>query len=362
MENKDKNQAIIINLNPRFIRFFGKLGLLLLVIFLFFLILPYSSTVLTPLIISILFSFLLDPVVIFLQRNGFHRTGAVILIMAFFILVIALLVIGLSPLISEEYNRISQTMNSQNPAEMFSRFSNILMRQVPFLDNKEIASKVTDKLEQVSYDLLDKSIKIIPNIFSVVIMIILIPFMTFFLLKDAPRIKKSLIQIVPNRYFEMSLILLHKISHQLGSYIRGQLVVSLLIGTLSVTALYILDVPYFFFIGIMAGLANMIPYFGPIAGAVPAVILNFIDKGTFAAALVVVIAFAVIRLIDDTIISPNILARSVEIHPLMVILVIFIGGDMFGLLGLLLCIPVTGIIKVTVQELLWSFKNYRLFG
>jgi predicted PurR-regulated permease PerM len=75
----------------------------------------------------------------------------------------------------------------------------------------------------------------------------------------------------------------------------------------------------------------------------------------------VILAFLLIRLIDDTLISPNILGRSLEIHPLLVIMVIFIGGEMFGIMGLLLCIPVTGIIKVTVHELLWNIKHYRAF-
>jgi putative permease len=120
-------------------------------------------------------------------------------------------------------------------------------------------------------------------------------------------------------------------------------------------------VPYFLIIGAVAGVANMIPYFGPIVGAVPAIILNVIDKGSLSAALVVILAFIVIRLIDDTLVSPNILGRSLEIHPLLVIIAIFIGGEMFGIMGLLLCIPVTGIIKVTIQELIWNFKHYRAF-
>jgi predicted PurR-regulated permease PerM len=94
---------------------------------------------------------------------------------------------------------------------------------------------------------------------------------------------------------------------------------------------------------------------------VPAVIINVIDKGSLGAALVVILAFIIIRLIDDTLVSPNILGRSLEIHPLLVIIVIFIGGEMFGIMGLLLCIPVTGIIKVTIQELVWNFRHYRAF-
>ena len=100
----------------------------------------------------------------------------------------------------------------------------------------------------------------------------------------------------------------------MGSYIRGQMLVSLCIGILAITALAILRVPYFFLIGTAAGLANMIPYFGPIVGAVPAIILNVIDKGSPSAAFPVIAAFLLIRLIDDTLVSPNILGRSLKIR------------------------------------------------
>jgi putative permease len=137
------------------------------------------------------------------------------------------------------------------------------------------------------------------------------------------------------------------------------MLVSLCIGTLAATALAILGIPYFLLIGAVAGLANMIPYFGPIVGAIPGIILNVVAKGSLAAALPVIAAFLLIRLIDDTLISPNILGRSLHIHPLLVIFVIFTGGEMFGVMGLLLCIPVTGIIQVTIQQLAWNFRNYR---
>jgi len=319
MKNRDVYRSVTINLNRQFLTAAGRLTLIGLLLGLLIWILPYSGAVLTPFIISILLSFLLDPVVIFLERNGFSRVGAVMLIMAFFILLITLLIVWLSPIISVEVKSITKMLNQQSPMTALEKVKARLIQQVPFLSNPEIAQKLTEKLEEFVTGLLNRSIEIIPNILSMIIMIFLVPFMTFFLLKDAPQLKKRIIQMVPN-----------------------------------------LDVPYFFFIGTIAGMANMIPYFGPISGAVLALIVNFIDKGTFTAVIVVVIAFAVIRLIDDTIISPNILARSVEISPLLVIVVIFIGGEMFGLLGLLLCIPVTGIIKVTVKELIWSFKHYRL--
>jgi putative permease len=234
-----------------------------------------------------------------------------------------------------------------------------MQQHLPWLNHPGIIARITGRTEAFIQSLLNSSFQILPSIFPVAIALVLIPFITFFLLKDGRRLKKSFIAMLPNHYFEMTVHLLHKIDCQLSNYIRGQMLVSLCIGTLAATALAILGIPYFLLIGAVAGLANMIPYFGPIVGAIPGIILNVVAKGSLAAALPVIAAFLLIRLIDDTLISPNILGRSLHIHPLLVIFVIFTGGEMFGVMGLLLCIPVTGIIQVTIQQLAWNFRNYR---
>ena len=356
-----ENKSIVINLNRAFIFFLIKVAIFILVVLALTWILPHSGMVLTPLILAALLSILLDPLVVMLEGRGLNRTGAVTLVMSIIILLVIWLMIFLAPMISHEFKTITQLVKNETPATLLFKLKTLLNRHLPLLKNPEIANQIMSRAEKFIYSMLNHSIQLIPSILSMVITLFLIPFMTFFLLKDGRRLKKSFIQILPNRYFEMTINLIHKIDGQLGSYIRGQMLVSLCIGILSITALAILRVPYFLIIGAVAGVANLIPYFGPIVGAVPAIILNVIDKGSLSAALVVILAFIAIRLIDDTLVSPNILGHSLEIHPLLVIIVIFIGGGMFGIMGLLLCIPVTGIIKVTIQELLWNIKHYRAF-
>ena len=356
-----ENKSIVINLNRAFIFFLIKVAIFILVVLALTWILPHSGMVLTPLILAALLSILLDPLVVMLEGRGLNRTVAVTLVMSIIILLVIWLMIFLAPMISHEFKTITQLVKNETPATLLFKLKTLLNKHLPLLKNPEIANQIMSRAEKFIYSMLNHSIQLIPSILSMVITLFLIPFMTFFLLKDGRRLKKSFIQILPNRYFEMTINLIHKIDGQLGSFIRGQMLVSLCIGILSITALAILRVPYFLIIGAVAGVANMIPYFGPIVGAVPAIILNVIDKGSLSAALVVILAFIAIRLIDDTLVSPNILGRGLEIHPLLVIIAIFIGGGMFGIMGLVLCIPVTGIIKVTIQELLWNIKHYRAF-
>ncbi|HHM24365.1 MAG TPA: AI-2E family transporter, partial [Bacteroidetes bacterium] len=131
-------------------------------------------------------------------------------------------------------------------------------------------------------------------------------------------------------------------------------------GVLSIIALYLLDIPYYILIGSIAGLANLIPYFGPIVGAVPAIIASLMHNPSLTPILWIAVAFAVVQLIDNVLISPLVVAKSVNIHPLVVIVVIFIGEQLLGLMGMLLAVPITAILKVMIQETIWSFKHYRL--
>jgi predicted PurR-regulated permease PerM len=296
-----------------------------------------------------------------LERRGLHRTAAVVLILLTLAILLAAALTFLAPIIAHEIKALSGLVQNETPASLVEKLKDLLHRYLPWLKNPGLTSQIVGRAEKFIYSLLNQSFRLLPSVIPVAIALVLIPFMTFFLLKDGRRLKKSFIQALPNRFFEMAVNLLHKIDCQLSCYIRGQMLVSLCIGTLAAAALAILGIPYFLLIGAVAGLANMIPYFGPIVGAIPAVILNVVIHGSLAAALPVIAAFLIIRLIDDTLVSPNILGRSLHIHPLLVIIVIFTGGEMFGVMGLLLCIPVTGIVKVTLQELVWNFKRYHVF-
>jgi putative permease len=355
-----ENKNMVININRDIFLLLFKLFLVFLVILALLRILPYGGLALTPLILGILLSVLLNPLVVRLEGRGLSRTAAVVLVMAAISMAIAALLSLLAPTIAHQVENLSGLVKNETPTALLGKLRALLNRHLPWLNHSGIISQIMARAEKFLYAMINQSIRLLPSIIPVVITLVLIPFMTFFLLKDGRRLKHSFVRILPNRYFEMGISLLHKIDCQLGSYIRGQMLVSLCIGILSITALAILKVPYFFLIGAAAGLANMIPYFGPIVGAIPAIILNIIDKGSIRAALPVIVAFLVIRFIDDTLVSPNILGHSLEIHPLLVIIVIFTGGEMFGIMGLLLCIPVTGIIKVTISELIWNFKHYRV--
>ena len=146
----------------------------------------------------------------------------------------------------------------------------------------------------------------------------------------------------------------------MGWYLRGQFTDAFVVGLLSVMALWLLDVQYFIIIGIFAGLANMIPYVGPVAGAVPAIVITLINGKEPISVLYIIIAFAIVQLIDNIIIQPLVLSKSVNLHPLIIVFAVLIGGQFFGLLGMLLAVPAAGIIKVTSSELYHGIRKFNL--
>lgn len=360
MSASPANRSVVIHFDRELALLLFKTGLLLLAFLALLWILPHSRVVLTPLILSFILAVLLNPLVVMLERRGLGRTLATAVVVALVVLLLATALSLLAPVIAREAKSLNALVQDETPASLVEKLRVWLHQYLPWLKNPSITTQILGRAEKFLYTLINQSIQLLPSVVPVAIGVVLVPFMTFFLLKDGRQLKRSFIRLLPNRYFEMVARLLHKIEGQLGSYIRGQVLVSLCIGTLAVAALAALRVPYFLLIGVIAGLANMIPYFGPIVGAIPAVILNVIAKGRLGAALPVIAAFLLIRLIDDTLVSPNILGRSLHIHPLLVIIAIFTGGEMFGVMGLLLCIPVTGIVKVVIEELLWNFRHYRV--
>jgi len=350
-------QVFTISFSPRTVRklvLWGFIGLAVLGIIA---LLPALRSVLTTIIVALFLAFLLEPVVTFIENRGVERLFASALVFLFILMLALLAFKYLVPVFSNEIHQLSTGFSEQSGDDILKKIQQKLGDTIPILDNPLLQDELRSKVNSI----LKSSFSMVVNALSTIVSLVMMAFMTFFFLKDGRRMKKAVISWVPNRYFEMSLILLHKMSTQLGRYIRGQLLVASIVGTLSIFALYLLDIRYYFFIGAIAGIANMIPYFGPLVGAVPAIIIALIDTGSMGSVAAVAVAFASIQLFENIFVSPVIVSKSVELHPLTIIMVILIGGQLLGLLGMLLAVPTASMIKVTAQEISWGVKHYRIF-
>ncbi len=212
---------------------------------------------------------------------------------------------------------------------------------------------VTDWFSRSASDILSG----IGSFASSLVHIVTIPVLTFYFMKDGDDITDFSKKLILPRSRKWVFPLMHRIDDVLGGFIRGQLLVALIIGILSSIALLILGVDYWIVLGLLAGIGDLVPYIGPFLGAVPAVFITLATDPMKA--LWVVVAFIIIQQIEGNLISPKIVGHSVGLHPAFIIFVLLVGGALWGLVGLLVSVPLAGVLKVIIESILsWFRLNY----
>ena len=231
-----------------------------------------------------------------------------------------------------------------------------LTKSLPFLDPTAVAAKANAVLSQG----LQSMGAVVEDIVSLVAVVAIVPFITYFILAEGDHAQKRLIERVPNKYFEMALNVLNKIERDLVGYLRGWILDSIIIGILSIAGLWLLGIDYPILIGSIAGIANLVPYLGPVVGAVPAFLVSLTQYGDFRMLVPIAVLSIAIQAIDNVIVQPLCFAKTVDMHPLTVILVLIVGNELMGVVGMLLAIPLATILKVSTVETYWGLRNYRI--
>ena len=316
------------------------------------------SNIVTILIISMLFAYILDPIASQLESKGFSRSLATVFIFALFFLLLFVIGWWIFPTLFNDLLSIQKNLNPHSTQDFFIQIEKFIQEKFTFINLSDL--NIQNEINKLLSNFTNQLINFAANLVSVISTVVIIPFITFFLLKDGRDMKKLFISYIPNRYFEMSLNVLHKVDMQLGGYLRGQFIEALAVGTLSILALWILGIKYFILIGIFAGLANLIPYVGPVAGAIPAIVVAITSGADFSLIIYIIIAFTIIQLIDNIVMQPLVLSKSVNLHPLIIVLAILIGGNFFGVLGMFLAVPAAGILKVTSSEIYNGIRKFNI--
>jgi len=177
--------------------------------------------------------------------------------------------------------------------------------------------------------------------------IIVIPVLSLYLLVEAPELIRDFMRVIPFSAQPKALALLHDLDNVLGGFIRGQLTVGATIGVCITIALLVLHVKYAVLIGVTAGLFDVIPYVGAIVGFVPSVSLALANDG-WQHALIVAAVFAAIFQAEGHFIAPKIVSNSVGLSPLMVIVAILVGGELLGIAGMFLAVPIAAILRIVI--------------
>lgn len=374
--NKNTNEKIHVVTNKR-MEFYLQITAMassIIVIAILFLLMYYFRQVLGVFVLAFLLSYLVSPAVRFLQKRGMNKTLIVGLLYLAFVIVIVICALILLPILWEELTAIQfGIQDSLSDPELgksimdgIENIQNQLSEAIPTLKDIDLKSQI-DVAKSVSgiaswvLNYIGQLVKAITNysgrIIWIVLSIFIIPFITFFMLKDGSAIKRTILRIIPERYNQMSLDLLDTVDQQIGKFIRGKIAESILLSILTVIGLRILGIKYSLIIGSIAGFANLVPYIGPVGIAIPPVLLAIYQFGIFHG-VITAIFLTFLQFIDNMILVPFIVGKSVDLHPLVTIFVVFIGGKTLGLLGLVAAVPLASILISIFQMVYREFRYF----
>jgi predicted PurR-regulated permease PerM len=302
-------------------------------------------------LIAAIVAYLLDPLVRRFQGT-MGRMWATLLVLGILVGSLVGVGIGVQPVLQQQISALPELEQIWGQVsyteEQLSAFSTRLGGgPVDFSLRERLSQMVSGQLFSKMQDVLGLAMNIM-----------IVPFLAVFLLRDGPRIKRGLIRLVPNRYFEFSLEAIHKIDLRLGSYLRGVVVQNTIVGGLAIGVLWALDVPSFILLGLVIGLTNFIPYFGPLVGISLVVFIQLAHAGSTQAGLVLM-ALLGIQLLDEVLIVPVVFGKAVDLHPLEVLLALWVAAQFFGVLGIVLAIPVASAGKVVLTEATSLIQQYR---
>ncbi len=309
------------------------------------------------LIISVLCAFILRPLVVFLEfRLGVRRSISIGLVFVFVGCLMALAAIEVIPFLIYRARSMYETFRQFPFDQRLNEMALGITAQIPFLEAATVSAKVRSVV-QGGMEFLGQGLS---TAAEYLVNLAIVPFITYFILAEGDSALKKLIERVPNKYFEMTLNVMNRISRDLVGYLRGWILDSVIIGLLSIIGYLAIGVDYAILIGILAGIGNLIPYLGPIIGAVPAFLVSLTQYGDFQKAVPIIILTFSVQLIDNTIVQPLCFSKTVDMHPVTVILVLLIGNTLMGVAGMLLAIPIATILKASATETYWGLKNYRI--
>ncbi len=310
--------------------------------------------------ISTLIALIFNPVVTNLEKLGIRRTGGTILVFLLVTSFLALAISFLLPKLISQFEVIYQNLNQDKISAFLSQVQKFIKRYIPFTKNLDLNKYVLESTTDLFSNVFSNISKILTGIFSVIAALVIIPFMTFFILKDTKRIHKGIVNLMPNRYFEMSYLVLGKIGEQLGRFVRGWILDATFVGVSVAIALSILGVQNSVSIGFIAGIGHLVPYFGPLIGGLPAIIISIIQFGDLTMLPSITLTFLVIYTFDNGFVQPNIFSKSTDMHPLVIIILIIIGNQLLSVIGMLLAVPVATVIKTAAFEIYHGFKRFQI--
>ncbi|HEM4926446.1 TPA: AI-2E family transporter [Streptococcus suis] len=320
----------------------------------------FLEIVLLPMILTGLLYYLLNPMVDWMEKHKISRTVGISIL---FVLISLLIIWGLAvaiPSIQEQVTSFAQNLPS-NIQKIEGQVTGLLQDQrfEQFRPTAlEMLNKVNDQIVAYAQKFSSSAVNWASNLIStasqIIVAILIMPFILFYLLRDGQYLNKHITQYLPTKWREPIGTVLSDVNGQLSNYVRGQVTVAIIVALMFSVMFSIIGLSYPITLGVMAGFLNLIPYLGSFLAMIPAVILGLIAGPIML--IKVLVVFMIEQTIEGRFVTPLIIGSSLSIHPITILFVLLTAGQMYGVLGVLLGIPIYASIKVLVKA---AFEWYK---
>jgi predicted PurR-regulated permease PerM len=224
------------------------------------------------------------------------------------------------------------------------------LQQQPFMlkSIRQGVDAAIAKLESSLTQRTQDSLGMLTHALDYIFVCFLIPFLVFYMLKDIDLIEKTGLTFVPGKHRARTVRLLRDIDDALGKYVRGQLIVCLLIGALAYLGYWLIGMPFPLLLAAIVAIFNVIPYLGPLLAAAPALFIA--ATLSWQMALMVIVINLLCQVLEGNVIGPHVIGKSLHLHPLVIMFALIVGGELAGILGLILVVPLLAVVRVVYRH------------
>lgn len=317
------------------------------------------SAVFMPLLIAGFLYYMFDPIVVFLEKRKVPRLVGFLLTFLVVLILITLIMMNIVPQLVNQFMQLSQSIPTyademNNWLENLSKLDKL--KGVNLQEQLEKANISISKILNVAIVGVTSSLStIVSMLIRFFILLFTVPFILLFMFKDGHKFLDAVSNFFPSSIREDLRQTVKEMNETLSAYISSTILGALIIGLLSFVAMLIFQQPYALLLAVFCGLTNIIPYVGPFIGAVPVILVGLFVSPLQA--LYMAISILIIQQIDGNVIKPLLMSKSLNIHPVTIILLLMASGTVAGVVGMLICIPVYGVVRTLIVN---SRKIYLL--
>ena len=322
----------------------------------------FISAIGVPVACGAVIYYLVKPIYDYLLNKKVPKGIAILLVMLGVIVIFIMIITSLVPIIQKQLlDLVSQLpyyyqiISEQVEKFMQTGFFETIQEQFNKI-NTDFIQSITERLNGILNFTFSGIGSVVGIIGDIVITVMTMPVILYYLLKDGNKVIPFVTRMFPTRSQHKISVMLNEMNQQVSSYIRGQITVAICVGFTYIIGYTFIGLPYGVTIGMIAGLLTIIPYLGSIIGLTPALIIGFVTNPTLA--LHVLLVFVIEQLIESRVLQPLILGSSLKMHPVTILIILLAAGKMFGLVGLLIAVPVYAVVKVFITHFFAWYKEY----